>query len=224
MLPGAYGYVQSKERYADQAELVVWCASTGRGIRWTVWCRLADLACLACGAELRSTRFPDLRIDASARAERQMDTPFGPYASSNQIEMREQGFLLGNQSTYNAFDPQARALYWKQANEGLFQYGVDAWWCDCTEPFEEDWRGQIKPEPWKRVTVNTDAAKQYLDPEYINAYSLFHSQMIYEGQRSVTEESVVNDAATAGPATLRHDCLSGASRDVGYAASRSLRA
>jgi alpha-D-xyloside xylohydrolase len=108
--------------------------------------------------------------------------------SPNQVELREQGCLLGNDSTYNAFAPKARALYWQQAYDGLFKYGLDAWWCDCTEPFEADWRGKIKPEPWKRAVVNTDTMKTYLDPAYINAYSLLHSQAMYEGQRSVTEE------------------------------------
>jgi alpha-D-xyloside xylohydrolase len=56
----------------------------------------------------------------------------------NALEMKENGFLLGNQVTYDAFNEKARELYWKQANEGLFSNGVDAWWCDCTEPFESD--------------------------------------------------------------------------------------
>ena len=35
---------------------------------------------------------------------------------------------------YDAFDPEARAIYWKHAKKGLFDYGVDAWWMDGTEP------------------------------------------------------------------------------------------
>ena len=89
--------------------------------------------------------------------------------------MHEQGFLLGNQATYDAFNQAARACYWKQANDGLFSHGVDAWWCDCTEPFEADWQGAIKPEPEEQMRINTEEAKRYLDPELINAYSLLHS-------------------------------------------------
>ena len=87
----------------------------------------------------------------------------------NHQEMLEHGFLLGDQTTYNAFDEQARALYWKQANEGLFSLGVDAWWCDCTEPFEADWTEETIPEPEERRRINTEEAKKYLDPQYINA-------------------------------------------------------
>jgi hypothetical protein len=43
------------------------------------------------------------------------------------------------------------------------------------------------------MRINTEAAKRYLDPEYINAYSLLHSQGIYEGQRATTSRKrVVN--------------------------------
>jgi len=101
--------------------------------------------------------------------------------------------LLGNQATYNAFNETARARYWQQTNAGLFSKGVDAWWCDCTEPFEADWKGAVKPEPEERLRINTEEAKRYIDPELINAYSLLHSKGIYEGQRQVSDEKrVVN--------------------------------
>ena len=35
---------------------------------------------------------------------------------------------------YDAFNPEARKLFWKQMNEALFSKGVDAWWMDATEP------------------------------------------------------------------------------------------
>ena len=38
------------------------------------------------------------------------------------------------------------------------------------------------------MRIDTEEAKRYLDPEFINAYSLLHSQGIYEGQRAVTQE------------------------------------
>ena len=122
--------------------------------------------------------------------------------------MLEHGFLLGDQVTYNAFDEQARALYWKQANEGLFSLGVDAWWCDCTEPFEADWTGETKPEPEERRRINTEEAKKYLDPQYINAYSLQHSRGIYEGQRLTTgSKRVVNLTRSAYAGQQRYGTI-----------------
>ncbi|MGE5464826.1 MAG: TIM-barrel domain-containing protein, partial [Syntrophothermus sp.] len=124
------------------------------------------------------------------------------------IEMHNQGFLLGNQATYNAFSDAARTCYWKQANEGLFLHGVDAWWCDCTEPFEADWQGGIKPEPEEQMQINVEEAKRYLDPELINAYSLVHSQGIYEGQRAVTpSKRVVNLTRSAYAGQQRYSTI-----------------
>ncbi len=101
--------------------------------------------------------------------------------------------MLGNQSTYNAWLPEARECYWDQANRGLFSQGADAWWCDCTEPFEADWVGAVKPQSHDRLAINTEASKRYLDAGQINAYSLLHSQGIYEGQRSTASaKRVVN--------------------------------
>src|SRR4030042_1262124 len=101
----------------------------------------------------------------------------------NRQEMLQNGFLLGNLFTYDAYNPEARKRFWKQAQEGLFVHGIDAWWCDCTEPFEGDWRGAEKPEPEERMQMNVSEAKTYLDPLLVNAYSLLHNKGIYEGQR-----------------------------------------
>ena len=35
---------------------------------------------------------------------------------------------------YDAYNPEARDIYWKYANKGLFSVGIDGWWMDSTEP------------------------------------------------------------------------------------------
>ena len=89
--------------------------------------------------------------------------------SPDQRELLAKGFMLGNQSTYDALDAEARACYWQQAKTGLFDYGVDGWWCDCTEPFEADWSGAVKPEQHLRVAINTQQSKLYLDAAEIKS-------------------------------------------------------
>jgi alpha-D-xyloside xylohydrolase len=202
MLPRwAFGYIQSKERYMSQTELIdVVKEYRERGLPidcivqdWKSW--TSDLW----GQKtLDPERFPDPHKmmtelhNLNARLMISIWPNMNP-GGDNWREMREQGCLLGNQGTYDAFNEKARELYWKQANEGLFTYGIDAWWCDCTEPFQADWNGAFKPEPEERLRINTEEAKRYLDPEYINAYSLLHSQGIYEGQRKTgTDKRVVN--------------------------------
>ena len=98
-------------------------------------------------------------------------------------ELLRAGCMLGNRSTYNAFDPKAREIYWRQVRDGLLEEGIDAWWCDCTEPFECDWHGSERPDDGERMRVNTAEAKKYLDPAEISLYSLCHSQGIWEGMR-----------------------------------------
>jgi alpha-D-xyloside xylohydrolase len=62
--------------------------------------------------------------------------------SADRREMRERPGLHypeGDSPFYDAFNPEARVLHWKQANEGLFSKGIDAWWCDATEPERDGW-------------------------------------------------------------------------------------
>ena len=202
MLPKwAYGYIQSKERYKTQDELI--------GIVREYRRRGLPLDCIVLDwmswpgelwgqKTLDPERFPD--PDGMTKQLHDLNAklmvsiwPIMRAGGDNHREMSERGFLLGNQATYDAFNEEARRLYWKQAHDGLFAHGVDAWWCDCTEPFESDWKGAVKPEPEERMRINTSESRQYLDPEYINAYSLLHSRGIYEGQRNVTSDKrVVN--------------------------------
>ncbi len=202
MLPKwAFGYIQSKERYVTQAELIgVVKEYRERGLPldcivqdWKSWPNN-----LWGQKTFDSSRFPDPKsmVDELHQMNTQLMISIWPNMNpggDNWREMSDHGFLLGNKSTYDAFQNEARQLYWKQANEGLFTYGIDAWWSDCTEPFQADWNGAFKPEPEERLRINTEEAKRYLDPEYINAYSLMHSQGIYEGQRKTgTDKRVVN--------------------------------
>ena len=212
----AYGYFQSKERYLDQSELIAVVEEyRARGLPldaivqdWQSWPgdwwgqktldpdRFPDPAKLVETLHALNTR---LMISVWPRF--QNDGP-------NQLEMREHGFLLGDSMTYNAFDPAARALYWRQAYDGLFKYGIDAWWCDAAEPFEPDWHGTVKPEPWQRAVMNTEYAKAYLDPACINAYSLLHSQGMYEGQRRICEDKrVVNLTRSYFPGQQRYGTI-----------------
>ena len=111
----------------------------------------------------------------------------------NHTEMLKHNYLLGNLSVYNAFDENARQMYWKHANEGLFCNGIDGWWCDCTEPFETDWHGDTRMDKEQAASVIPNEFKKYIDPAKINAFSLYHSMGIYEGQRSTTaKKRVVN--------------------------------
>ncbi len=86
---------------------------------------------------------------------------------------------------YDAYNPEARALYWKQLQEHLYPKGFDAWWLDADEP---------------DILSNASIAyrKQLMHPtalgaaaEYFNAYGLMHVKGVYEGQRAANDSSRV---------------------------------
>lgn len=203
MLPKwAFGFVQSKERYVNSEELLEVVREHRRRkipldmivLDWKSWPNGSGWG----QKSFDPARFPD----PAALTDQLHDLgvklmvsiwPIMTNGCPDQLEMLERGKMLGNQSTYDAFDTEARAVYWEQVNRGLFSHGVDAWWCDCTEPFEADWSGAEKPEPAERLRINTEASSKYLDPTLINAYSLLHSHGIYEGQRaSAPDKRVLN--------------------------------
>ncbi|MDF7799058.1 glycoside hydrolase family 31 protein [Pontiellaceae bacterium B1224] len=201
MLPRwAFGYVQSKERYVN-AEEILDIAREYRRRNIPLDVMVLDWKSWPDGPQwgqknFDPVRFPDPKgfIDELHAMGVKLMVSIWPIMSGecpNQIELREKGLMLGNQSTYNAFDPAAREIYWNQAKEGLFAQGVDSWWCDCTEPFEADWTGTEKPELHKRMAMNTDQAKRYIDEGKLCTFSLHHSEGIYEGQRETTDEKRV---------------------------------
>ncbi len=194
-----YGYIQSKERYEAQQEILD-IASEYRRREIPVDAIVQDWRYWDDGdwgqKSFNKERFPD--------PETMMQTLHSKYnmhlmisvwpkmsiGSANYAEMiKNPGFLYpdDNELFYDAFNPEARALYWKHANEGLFSKGIDAWWCDATEPEMDGW------------DFNNDAYRTKMKPaigsgaRYMNAYSLMHSKGIYENQRRTTRDKrVVN--------------------------------
>jgi alpha-D-xyloside xylohydrolase len=196
----AFGYVQSKERYVTADEMVE-VVEEYRRRRIPLDCIVLDWKSWPNGEGWGQKSFDPLRFPNPGafteklhqlRAKLMVSIwPIMTGGCGNQRELSEHGLMLGNQSTYNAFLPEARARYWEQARRGLFAHGVDAWWCDCTEPFEADWTGAVKPSSAERLAINTEASKLYLDAGEINTYSLVHSQGIYEGQRRTCDSKRV---------------------------------
>ncbi len=217
MLPRwAYGFFQSRERYETQRELIE-TAQRFRGLSVPLDGIILDWDSWPPGQwgqkSLDPDRFPDtegLVRELHGLGVRLMVSiwPHLNEGGEDHREMAEAGYLLANNQTYDAFNEAARNLYWKQLREGLFDQGVDAWWCDCTEPIQADWQGSVKLTSWERMLLNTDEAKKYFDPALINAYSLFHTQGIYEGQRTVSKEKrVVILTRSAAPAQQRYGAI-----------------
>lgn len=207
MLPKwAFGYIQSKERYCNQQELID-IADEYRKRNIPLDVIVQDWQTWEEGLWGQKTvdkkRYPDLSgcIDKLHDMNVKLMLSIWPNMGgngSNRIEMEEKGYLLGNRSTYDAFSEEAREIYWRQVNDGLFSKGVDAWWCDCSEPFEADWNGKEPMTPEDRMHLNVNEFKAYLDPTMINAYSIMHSKGIWEGQRKTDNNKRVCNMTRSG--------------------------
>lgn len=197
-----FGYVQSKERYRSSDEVL----SVVRRYRelgvpldlivqdWNYWPQgwgymkmdrraYPDPAALAdgvhaLGAKLMVSIWPN------------------PQKCPQEKEFRDAGHLLPN-NVYDAFSPDARAHYWQWADREFFANGFDAWWCDCSEPLDADWKAM--PEGYgfaseaERYAKNDDLLSATLGPKRASLFSLYHARGIYENQRAATNSKrVVN--------------------------------
>ena len=185
------GYWQSKEKYTSQQELVEVAATYRKqGIPldvivqdWKTW--VGDLWG---DKHLDRERFPCLREAMDCLHDMHVHGIVSVWPNMNSGgkdhgQFAKLGMLLNDFSTYDAFDPQARAVYWKQAEEELYSGGFDGWWCDSTEPFTApDWCGEVKLPEHERYALVGGEHEKYLDPGVANAYALLHAQGIYENQ------------------------------------------
>ena len=194
----AFGYIQSKERYQNQDEIIN-VVKEYRKRKIPLDCIVLDWQYWT-GSQwgqksFDSVRFPSPEImmkklheDLHAHLMISIWPRMGVTAPDFEEMKQHPKYLYTEdekESVYDAFNPEARNLYWDQANRGLFSKGIDAWWCDATEPELRGWR-------W-----NPDNNRKIMKPSigsgtrYMNAYPIMQSKGIYENQRKVTSEKRV---------------------------------
>lgn len=208
MLPKwAFGYIQSKERYETQEQILFAaqeCRKRGIGLDCIVLDWMSWEGAKWGQKSFDRSRFPD--PDGMTKTLHDENVKFmisiWPSVSESTENRKEfdkkEGLMLPACDFYNAFSDEARALYWKQANEGLFCHGIDAWWCDNCEPFCPEWETNVKPEPGDLMRRYFAQSSRHMPAELTNAYGLYHSMGVYEGQRSVTDEKRVVNLTRSG--------------------------
>lgn len=211
MLPRwSFGYVQSKEAYRTQQELIdVAREYRQRGI--PLDCIVQDWNTWEDGAwgnkVMDKKRYPDLKAAMDEIHDMHVHTMISIWpnmnaGSENYNEFLESGYLLNDYATYDAFSEEARKIYWKQMNEELFSGGFDSWWCDSTEPFSgPDWSQEELREPWERYQLVGTEHKKYLDPAKANLYAVVHARGIYENQRAAAPDKRVLNLTRSGYAS-----------------------
>ena len=191
----AYGFFQSKERYKTQDEIVSIVDEFRRRQvpldvivqDWYYW------EPQPWGSHyMNRERYPDpVKMnrdvhDRNAKIIISVWSKFFP-GSTNYSEMDQKGFLLKpiseGSNYFNPYDPNARALYWRQINDSLFVKGFDGWWQDASEPEVGDLR---KDDIKKIINNNLGTGARYL-----NTYPLMTTMAMYEGQRKSTSDKRV---------------------------------
>ena len=99
----------------------------------------------------------------------------------------EPGETKEQENWADLFNPKAQKLFWSEIDRNLFRDGLDGWWLDASEP---------EGDPLK--DDNT-----YLGPGKMvrNAYPLFETSAVYNGQRATTESKrvvILSRSAYAG--------------------------
>jgi alpha-D-xyloside xylohydrolase len=87
----------------------------------------------------------------------------------------------GKGQWYDAFNPEARRLYWSQMSKEIFSNGVDGWWLDASEAEISGHWGEFR----NFKTAAGPGAEVY------NAYPLMHTTSVYEGQRAENSDKRV---------------------------------
>lgn len=164
-----FGFWQSKERYKSQSELVgvvqkhceLGVPLDGIIQDWQYW----GSNYLWNAMEFLNTEFPNPQKmvndihNLNAHLIISIWSSFGPQTKQYR-EMKPQGMLLNfgtwpqsgletwppnreypsGVEPYDPYNPEARNIYWKYLNKGLFSLGMDGWWMDSTEPDHLDFK------------------------------------------------------------------------------------
>lgn len=204
----AWGYWQSREKYNTQDELLEVVAKYRElGIPldnivqdWLYWEQDSWGS-----HEFDKTRFPDPKgmVDSVHAMNARFMISVWPkfYATTEHFkEFDDNGWMyrlavedsirdwvgpgyIG--SFYDAYDPEARKLFWHQMEEHLYPLGIDAWWMDASEPNIRDCTDiQYRKDLITPTALGPSA-------EYFNGYGLMNAEAIYDGQRAADPDKRV---------------------------------
>ena len=198
MLPRwAFGYVQSKERYETQDQILD-AVKRSRDLGIGMDCIVLDWISWPDGEwgqkSYDASRFPDPKgmIDGLHGDHVHFMISLWPTMDPKAPDHREfadRKLFLPGCTVYDAFKEEARKLYFDQLKKTHFSYGTDAWWCDSSEPFTPEWSHRVRPEENDTYRAFCDEAGLRMPYEYCNAYPFYHALGIYENQRRAMAET-----------------------------------
>ena len=227
----AMGFWQSRERYKTQEELLATLKEFRKRhipidnivLDWFYW-REDNWG----SHEFDSTRFPDPKamIDEVHKLNGHLMISVWPkfyHTTDHYKEMEKIGamYLQATKdsirdwvgkgyigSFYDAYNSEARTLFWKQMHDHFDGLGIDAWWMDASEPDIQSNASIV----YRKKLVNPTSLGS--STEYFNAYALMNAKGIYEGARAAYPDQRVFLLTRSGFAGLQRYAAATWSGDI----------
>jgi alpha-D-xyloside xylohydrolase len=91
--------------------------------------------------------------------------------------MSAKSLLVPGMPWMDFFNPEGQKTFWSELKTGIFDYGLDGWWMDASEPEFDILKGH-------QTFLGSGESVR-------NAYPLYVTKAIYEGQRATTDRKRV---------------------------------
>jgi alpha-D-xyloside xylohydrolase len=91
--------------------------------------------------------------------------------------MSAKSLLIPGTPWMDFFNPEGQKAFWSELKTGIFDYGLDGWWMDASEPEFDILKG-------RQTFLGSGESVR-------NAYPLYVTKAIYEGQRATTDRKRV---------------------------------
>jgi alpha-D-xyloside xylohydrolase len=187
----AYGFFQSKDRYASQAEILD-VASQYRARHIPMDAIVQDWYWWKPGGKgdpIFNSNYPDVPAELKTLHDEHVHAMISVWAlmdstSGNFKAMQQKGLELDNTQAYDPTNPAARDFYWNNLVGKLFAQGWDAFWLDSSEP-EEAWphSGDASLRN-KQLHIGSGL-------EYTNVFPLMHTGGVADHWQQTTQQKRV---------------------------------
>ncbi len=181
----AYGYWQCRERYHSQQEILDTAAEfRKRKIPvdvlvqdWQYWGKYGWNA-----MKFDEDHYPnpkEMLDQLHANDLHMMISIWSRFGEDTDVykRMKAQSFLIPGEPWTDFFNPAAQRAFWSELKNGIFDDGMDAWWMDASEP-------EFDVLKDKQTFLGSGNSVR-------NAYPLYVTKAIYEGQRATTDRKRV---------------------------------
>lgn len=216
MLPKwAFGYLQSKERYETQQEILD-TADTFREKGLGVDALILDW--MSWGENLWGqksfdmTRFPNPKDMVDKLHKNGIHFMMSIWPNMSEVtddykEFEKNGQLLPGTNIYNAFSKEGRAIYQRQIREQLLIHDVESFWCDSSEPMTLEWNSWFKKDPATIYGEYVSEVSKSIPMKYLNAYGLNHAKTVYEEMSKIPGKRVCNLTRSGYPGSQEYGVI-----------------